>query len=461
MSKLLERGYHWIIEQKHKLRKRAPELFVLAPHVDPFYCGNSLSHKKAKWFLGIWKRYGFEDKTGIHLRRVHYAITVGNNPKRFQGEPYELNDHDWREMLLCSQYARYLGYVPAHAFDDHNNAEPILADWQRAETTEPEVKAEEIDPYFSLPTVELRWLPWSLTIQPPRVVGYDPDDYKDRAYDLQVWIEKSTMDDILVPICKELGVTYVASSGFQSISNPVHTLERLQEIGKPSRIFYISDADKSGGCMPLAVARQIEFWQPIYAPDIEVKLIPLALTQEQIKLYKLPKNEEGKVELDALEGRHPGELAKIVRLALEAYVDLSIDDRLQGAEAEAREIARQEWAEGVKAHETKLAEIHRKVQGVVKRYTKEANALNKRMLAELSSLKIPAALRELRNEIIETAVDFDPELPERPEPEIDELDESKWLLDTGRDYHQQLTFYKANQAKRGGTAGERRLKRKT
>jgi hypothetical protein len=35
MSKLLERGYQWIIEQKRKLHRRIPELIVLAPHVDP------------------------------------------------------------------------------------------------------------------------------------------------------------------------------------------------------------------------------------------------------------------------------------------------------------------------------------------------------------------------------------------------------------------------------------------
>jgi hypothetical protein len=87
--------------------------------------------------------------------------------------------------------------------------------------------------------------------------------------------------------------------------------------GKPTRIFYSGDFDPAGDSMPVAVARQIEFWLQDYAPGADIKLTPLALTRDQVITYQLPRIpikesdarkagfEErygaGAVELDALE----------------------------------------------------------------------------------------------------------------------------------------------------------------
>jgi hypothetical protein len=46
---------------------------------------------------------------------------------------------------------------------------------------------------------------------------------------------------------------------------------------------------------------------------------------------------------------------------------------------------------------------------------------------------------------VETAAgDFDPELPDRPLPDVDLPDESGWLYDSGRDYFDQLAHYKSH-----------------
>ena len=42
--------------------------------------------------------------------------------------------------------------------------------------------------------------------------------------------------------------------------------------------------------------------------------------------------------------------------------------------------------------------------------------------------------------------DFDPDLPERPEPETEDTDESGWLFDAGRDYVDQIEVYQAHKA---------------
>jgi hypothetical protein len=44
------------------------------------------------------------------------------------------------------------------------------------------------------------------------------------------------------------------------------------------------------------------------------------------------------------------------------------------------------------------------------------------------------------------AAGFDPELPDRPSPEIAEVDESDWLFDSRRDYLKQMDVYKARKS---------------
>jgi len=134
----------------------------------------------------------------------------------------------------------------------------------------------------------------------------------------------------------------VTSAGFQSITSAVKVLQRacqLVHLGKPARIFYISDFDRAGDGMPVAVARQIEFWLQDDAPSADIKLTPLALTRNQVitdQLPRIPIKESdvrnagfeerygaGAVELDALEALYPGTLADLVREAIESYRDMS------------------------------------------------------------------------------------------------------------------------------------------
>jgi hypothetical protein len=61
------------------------------------------------------------------------------------------------------------------------------------------------------------------------VYGYDYHA-TDQPYHLELWIEKSTMDDVLVPICEELHVNLVTSVGFQSITGVVRLLQRASEL---------------------------------------------------------------------------------------------------------------------------------------------------------------------------------------------------------------------------------------
>jgi hypothetical protein len=156
--------------------------------------------------------------------------------------------------------------------------------------------------------------------------------------------------------------------------------------GKPTRIFYISDHDPAGELMPKATARQVEFWLRKYAPDIPFKLTPLALTKEQVVRFKLPRipikesdlrkkyfqdrHGSGACELDALEALHPGELARMVRNAVESYIDASLEERLADAHIEAQDDVEDAWAELIEAEAGELKAIKADADVIVKKHSR-------------------------------------------------------------------------------------------
>jgi hypothetical protein len=219
--------------------------------------------------------------------------------------------------------------------------------------------------------------------------------------------------------------------------------------------------------MPVAVARQIEFWIRDYAPGADIKLQPLALTRDQVITYELPRIPikdtdarkdgfeerygEGAVELDALEAVRPGELARLVREAIEPYRDLTLEERLDEAGEEAREQAEEAWEERIAPYREELDSIEQDAKQVAGAYGDELRQLNERLQADLAPRR--ARMASVRQALQEEMDRFDEvELPERPEPETDAVDEDEWLYSSDRDYLTQLAMYKARTSGQAGDA---------
>ena len=203
------------------------------------------------------------------------------------------------------------------------------------------------------------------------------------------------MDDVLVPLCRQYGAVLVTGAGFQSLSSVMQLLQRVDQAGKPARIFYLSDFDPAGDAMPVAIARQIEFHTPQHAPLADIKLTPLGLTREQVQHYGLPRipiketdtrktNFEdrygaGAVELDALEALYPGELATMVRTALDPYVDEALSDRLAEAEADAQNQVDEAWQEATVVLRHALTALSTETETIYRRYQAILERLNARL----------------------------------------------------------------------------------
>jgi len=435
------------------------DLLAMSVDADPFAVGTPGQQRDAQWFKTLWDRFQFPQ--GVHLRRIHYRL-LSYALQLPDGQAYE---NTWAHYVFLNdagRYARILGLVAPDAFDDRRHPPPHLH--AAARTPPAPFYSVEYFPTWDLPHIDSDLAEQvALTLPAVQVAGYDYDP-ADQPYWLEVWIEKSTMDDVLLPLCQQLGVNLVTSVGMQSITNTVKLLQRVAAADKPTRIFYISDFDPAGEVMPTAVARQAEFWLAQYAPGADIKLTPLALTHAQVEAYQLPRIpvkdgdtrrggfEErygaGAVELDALEALHPGELAQLVTAALRPYLDHTLPARLARVAAFAHNRASVAWSSATEtlAHERDAYEAQ--AHAILRRYEDRLQALDDDLQAELAPLG--EALTYL-GEAVDAAADaLAVELPERPAPEPAVPAERAWLFASERDYLTQLEAYQAR--KRGTTS---------
>ena len=464
-------GYEFIKQLKRDLRKQGikrnlPDLLAMSPQNDPFNAGSEGNWLSARWFAEQLTRLNLLVQD-VHLRRVHYKLVSQDPPPPlWNGKAYENNLGCWGALSIASKQARYLKLVNVEIFDDRRNPDPYLF-MEPAILPTPQWK---VDYWWtwSLPTIQVELaddLDWSL----PRltVEGYEFNQ-ADQPYLLEVWIEKSTMEDVLLPICRRHAANYVPAIGFQSITGTIRMLYRLLDFvrhgnAKPVRIFYISDFDPAGDFMPPSIARQIEFWLRDIAPDADIKLQPLALTAEQVKHYELPPipikegdkrqngfkeryGVDGATELDALEALHPGELGQLVETAMRPYRDGTLVRRMSEARQEAQETLKEAWRErqeeDEKTFEDRLDDLRERAEAILDSFKAELALLSERLAEAYREAGIEEDLAELRSDIQEALDELEVTLPDRPTAQPDPPDESGWLFDARRDYLTQLTFYK-------------------
>lgn len=307
---------------------KVDDVLALAPNNDPFYVGRDSQIRQAEWAAEIWKRMGSPQE--VHVRRMHYyLVTVANIEKPWKDTKTGMSVYvntldDWGKLGNAAKYARYLGLIPFSAFIDRRNPPAEIRRHTWAD--------EGVD--YIRDRMNAETMMEELTDAGRMVNGWNF-----MPYHTEIWVEKSTMNDVLMPIAKNYGATLVAGLGELSITHAHGLMERVQEYDVPTRVFYISDFDPAGAGMPISVARKIEWFNRLFDDydNLDIKLKPIALTLEQCEQFELPRTPikatdarkgtfeakfgGGATELDALEALHPGELDRIVRAEIRPYFD--------------------------------------------------------------------------------------------------------------------------------------------
>src|SRR5215217_5151327 len=208
MSEIENTPYERLKVLQHEIwleRGRKPpikDLIVLAPQNDPFYAGTEGQQAMAEWFADI-----FGQSTGAHLRRIHYRLVARADVVRADGVLYENDANSWAYLNSASRFARYLGLVDPEDIVDRRNPAPNIymapgfglgPEWAYAMDTN---RLDRISTHLGKdfhPLVEVE----------TEVDGYLYEEAL-QPYHVEVWAEKTTMNDILVPLCSSLGANYV------------------------------------------------------------------------------------------------------------------------------------------------------------------------------------------------------------------------------------------------------------
>ncbi len=230
------------------------------------------------------------------------------------GSPYLNLDRPCFDLInTASLDARHLGLVSAADLVDRRNDEPVIYLPAYASDAELTIAGglgvNELSG-FTIPALDLT---------PPKIL---------QRYHVEIWCEKTTMNDVLLPLCQRYGINLITGSGELSLTACVNVVKRALVSGRPVRILYLSDFDPAGASMPVAVARKIEHVLHTGRHDLKIQVRPIVLTLDQCERYRLPRKPikdterraevfearfgEGATELDALEALHPGELARIL-----------------------------------------------------------------------------------------------------------------------------------------------------
>ena len=418
--------------------QRVTDLIVLAPQNDPFYTGTPNDWALAEWFAQLWHAFGYT--SGVHIRRVHYQIVSQDPPVLLpNGTVYENTLDCWDLLNLASKAARYLGLVDPAAFRDRRNPEPVV--YARHWRSRPGVYASG-----DIETSDLS-LPAFPALPQYQISGYRGQ----QAYHVELWCEKSTMNDVLEPLCQHYGANLQTGLGELSITATLALVSRLRQANTPARILYVSDFDPAGQSMPVAVSRKIEYFVRTLGLDLDVRVFPVVLTLDQVQHYGLPRTPiketerrrvgfesrhgEGAVELDALEALYPGELQAVLSRYIECYYDSSLSERVAQAQARLHEDLGFVWRQVLAPYAAEVQELQSIYEQLQEELTGRLAGYSQRMQ------HLWHAMRSDLEAAVPNLLYYPLPLPEYP----DEIGEG--LYNSARDYLEQVEAYKAFQGK--------------
>jgi hypothetical protein len=347
-------GYADLKAIAKSMRRPLASLYGQSENHDPWGAEIPFRRAAAEWFATIW--HSLDIQPGAHLRRIHYRLASQAAPVlRVNGEPYTNSLKCYSELNTASADARYLRLIDPTHLVDRRNPEATLrssglgviyagcversdgdasdgGSWDFA--VRAEVDGGFVAPSFRLPELVLRAPHFG---QPCAV---------------EIWIEKTTMNDVLVPLSERYDCDFVSLKGESSITYCFGLADRAARRRVPTRVFVISDFDPAGQSIPLAIARKAEFRIRSQGLDADLQIRHIGLTADQVAEFNLPRipindvkrarsfeerHGEGGVELDALEALHPGLFGRMVEAEILRYRDSTLRRRTEKAKSDAED----------------------------------------------------------------------------------------------------------------------------
>lgn len=465
------------------LSNKLDDMLVMSKTTDPFREITPGPWAWATWFEGLFK----DLVTGtVHLRHIHYVLVsqvepiwmVGGRAEGFKPSPtkqldgssvregykvgdvvsnlYENTDYCWVQLQLAAKHARTFGLIDGDAFEDKRSPQSYMIPSHGGfGVGGGGVEHRDTDGCFSDTVLHLSELPSNPRFAPNLAV------HNTHTHLLVIVAEKEGLSNELIPLCRKLGVSFIPCRGEISITE-CNKLMRWCEAnanGRPIRMFSLGDFDPAGRTMTTSLARKVEY----YVRDkyentgelMDVQVTRMGLTYEQIMDLDLPRTPlkdtekrkdkfedlygEGAVELDALVVLKPGELQRIVRKDLEPFITHQQEIHNQRVELQrdynteamvAVDEAVEEFTEELDIYRQELDNINSSFNARFTELLEEYKQASSDVIDSFNEVYITA---------VEAAKDAVPEEPD--EVEFDSVDIEDALMDTHRDYCEQLVHY--------------------
>jgi hypothetical protein len=305
-------------------------LTVLSSQVDPYRLDTPASHAEGKRLASEFERMHLRRR--IHLRGLHYAL-VSSTSLKPNGRPYRNRHADWIWLGSCAaKSARWLGYVPFSMIVDERNSPPVIRERRKIGDPDPYVYAGGV--HVEIP---------NLASLNPSVGVWDFE--AEQPFHLVVYGEKTSLDDVLGPLCARRDADLYLPSGEISDSLLHQMAENGAKDGRRMIVFVLADFDPAGNQMAVSIGRKLQAFRDLFFPELEFDVIPVALTEAQVREFGLPstplketeKRAAGwrekhrgleQTEIDALATLQPAILTRIVERAMAPYHDHTLARRV-------------------------------------------------------------------------------------------------------------------------------------
>jgi hypothetical protein len=365
------------------------DLTVLDKKVDPYRQDTPAGHRDGAWLAAQMARLGITRP--IHLRGLHYALVSSTSLTKPNGERYRNVADDWEWLQVeAAKAARWLGYVPFDQVVDARNDAPVIVVHDG-----------------STPQTQIG-LGAEIAVRVPDLEDIKPTVFLDgftarQRHRLVLWGEKTSIDDVARPLCDRYRADLYLPAGESTDSQLWLMAKTGAEDGRPMVVFVVADFDPGGYQMAVSIGRKLQAFRDALFPDLRFEVVPIALTEEQVRSLALPstplKEAEKRAdrwreahggleqtEIDALATLRPDALERIIRDAFDRYHDHTLASRTATARY-AWQAKAQAVLDAAVDHEL-LARLHAEAEARLDGIRAELEAINDQIRASTDLLGV-------------------------------------------------------------------------
>src|SRR5262249_3234572 len=100
--------------------------------------------------------------------------------------------------------------------------------------------------------------------------------------------EKASLEEVVLPIARARQADLYLPTGEISDTLLYQIAKEANEDGRPLVLFTLADCDPAGRQMSVSIGRKLQAFKDLFFPNLRFEVVPVALTVEQVREFRLP-----------------------------------------------------------------------------------------------------------------------------------------------------------------------------